>query len=480
MGPKRAASAEKNKDILLEVEEKVEDDSANIREELDKLRQKLLEANAEISETRRQAVNDRQKAFDIIQGHEDEHQRIVQAYKQEIMDMCQEKDTMIRDMQQTIQGLRIIEEGRQRQEARVHDCEQDTVLLHEDGQSSHDYINDNVNRFHSTPVRPANSSAVRSEHLQRRRNDIGQTTQAVPQAPWQENVIRQHRFDIPLPRQLIFDGKISWDSFIKQFLSTALACQWTEGEMLFRLTSSLRGEAAEYVFNQLSSEATESFASLQRALESRFRERRTSASYLNELENRKLAHKEKLLEYAADIRRLAIKGYPTADELTRETINVRYFLRGLSDQQLAIAVGMKNPQTIDDAREMVETYNSLRDDVGRTQKVRTVKFEEPVEAKKVTLKMPPKPKDNPTSRCITAKEVEQIIERKLNAEKKQEEASTSYSSPNRGQGSTYRRNTKFINRNHIECFKCHKLGHYANECFNEERSAVPSKEKTEN
>ena len=201
---------------------------------------------------------------------------------------------------------------------------------------------------------------------------------------------------------------------------------------------------------------------------------------MNELENRKLAHKEKLLEYAADIRRLVIKGYPTADELTRETINVRYFLQGLSDQQLAIAVGMKNPQIIDDALEMVKTYNSRRDDVGRTQKVCTVKFEEPVEAKKVTLKMPPKPKYNPTSRCIIAKEVEQIIERKLNAEKKQEEASTSYSSLNRGQGSTYRRNTKFINRNHIECFKCHKLGHYANECFNEERSAVPSKEKTEN
>ena len=171
------------------------------------------------------------------------------------MDMCQEKDTMIRDMQQTIQGLHIIEEGRQCQEARVHDHEQDTVLLQEDGQSSHDYINDNVNRFHSTPVRPANSSAVRSELLQRRPNDIGQTTQAVLQAPWQENVIRLHRFDISLPRQLIFDGEISWDSFIKPFLSTALACQWTEGEMLFRLTSSLQGKAAEYVFNQLSSEA---------------------------------------------------------------------------------------------------------------------------------------------------------------------------------------------------------------------------------
>ena len=32
-----------------------------------------------------------------------------------------------------------------------------------------------------------------------------------------------------------------------------------------------------------------------------FRKSRTSAMYLNELENRKLSHKEKLLEYAADI-----------------------------------------------------------------------------------------------------------------------------------------------------------------------------------
>ena len=70
-----------------------------------------------------------------------------------------------------------------------------------------------------------------------------------------------------------------------------------------------------------------------------------------------------------DIKRLKHKGYPTADETTRDTINVRHFLRGLNDQTLAVAVGMKDPKTIDDAHEMVETYNSLRDDVGRNQKV---------------------------------------------------------------------------------------------------------------
>ena len=157
-------------------------------------------------------------------------------------------------------------------------------------------------------------------------------------------------------------------------MSTASACRWNETDEHFQLISSLRGEAAEYIFYQLSPEITGSFTGLKRALESQFREKHTSASYLNELESRKVSSKEKLLEYAADIKRLVHKRYPTADETTRDTINVRHFLRGLNDQTLAVAVGMKDPKIIDDGCEMVETYNSLRDDVGRNQWVLSVSF----------------------------------------------------------------------------------------------------------
>ena len=41
--------------------------------------------------------------------------------------------------------------------------------------------------------------------------------------------------------------------------------------------------------------------------------------------------------------KLVIKGYFTADEVTRETVNESYFLCGLSDQQLVV-VSMKNPK----------------------------------------------------------------------------------------------------------------------------------------
>ena len=60
------------------------------------------------------------------------------------------------------------------------------------------------------------------------------------------------------------------------------------------------------------------------------------------LEIRKLQPKEKLADYVADIKKLVIKGYPTADAQTREKINVRHFLKGLTDQQMAFLLVLGN------------------------------------------------------------------------------------------------------------------------------------------
>ena len=129
------------------------------------------------------------------------------------------------------------------------------------------------------------------------------------------------------------------------------------------------------------------------------------------------------MEYAADVKRFVHKGYPTADEMTRETINVRYFLRGLSDQNLAVGVGMKDPKTTDDARVMLETYNSLRDDVGRNQKVRSVRFEDNSDKKDAKSKRSTA-EDTKEKGCVTAKEVEQMTEMKLMQGQKKLETSS--------------------------------------------------------
>ena len=61
--------------------------------------------------------------------------------------------------------------------------------------------------------------------------------------PWEGILSRPTvtKYDVPLLRQLVYDGKMSWDSFIKPFLTTAAACGWTEIDRHFRHIRSLRG-----------------------------------------------------------------------------------------------------------------------------------------------------------------------------------------------------------------------------------------------
>ena len=457
--PPKKATTDKNKDTLIEIEEAESNQVDQLEEELRELQRKLAVADEEISETKLQAVNERKRLTDMLLQQEEvtklEKETIERSYRQKMADMCREKDSVINDMQDRVRVYQEMQENIQREgERRVHYRDDDTIILPQASSSAHSYINGFDAENNRTPQMTPNQ---RNVPVLMRRPTLT-------------------KFDVPLPRQLVYDGKMSWDSFIKPFLSNAVSCGWTEDDKLFRLTSSLRGEAAEYAFNQLSHEITGSFSALQRALESRFKERRTSASYLNELENRKFSSKEKLLEYAADIKRLVIKGYPTADELTRETINVRYFLKGLSDQQLAIAVGMKDPKTIDDAREMVETYNSLRDDVGRGQRIRSVNVDVGSDKGRANQRRPQKQEAKNGDRCVTTEDVKRLIDQKLQQERTERAGTTEKQYiPN------YAKRRVFPDKKHIECYKCHKLGHYANECMNvTDSSSTNTKDTKEN
>ena len=171
---------------------------------------------------------------------------------------------------------------------------------------------------------------------------------------------------IPLPHQTVFDGTSSWESFLKPFLALDRSCGWSHEERLFHLTNGLRGEAAEYAFCYLPNGTLQSFDKLVSALEVRFKDHSPVTAYLAQLEARKLQPREKVSEFLADIRKLVLKSYPT----TRESIGVRHFLKGLSHPQMAVAVGMKNPQTLDEARAALDTYSSLKEDLGRVPRVR--------------------------------------------------------------------------------------------------------------
>lgn len=491
MGPKKATTEKGKEANITEMEEIQSSQMERLEEELHELREKLVCADKQIVETRMQSLSESTKLSEMLRRQEElnkqEREHILSTCQEKLLEVCHEKDDIIQDMEERMRGYRqMLENTQQEASKRVHYRDDDTLMSQPPPPSVISAPNAEGSCRQSMFDGPRTSTVTTTTFCEpvstpRRRRIDFIPDPVVPsepiEDPWEKVLPRPTvtRYDVPLPRQLVYDGKMSWDSFIKPFSSTALACGWTENDKLFRLISSLRGEAAEYVFNQLSPDITESFSGLKKALESRFREKRTSSSYLNELENRKLLSKEKLLEYAADIKRLVHKGFPTADELTKETINVRYFLRGLSDQQLAVAVGMKDPRTIDDAREMVETYNSLRDDMGRSQRVRSVKFEDDSNKELSNQRRQMKSNIKETTKWVTLEDIDRLIDLKLKEKRENEMFNGRQKLPD------FRRDRNSSNKNHIECFNCHKLGHYANECPDKGGKAnVKQKERKEN
>lgn len=155
-----------------------------------------------------------------------------------------------------------------------------------------------------------------------------------------------------LPQQSVFDGEKSW-KVSYSFEAMSKVYRWEEDKQRFRLKISLRGEAAEYTFRQVSDDTQLNYKHLLSAIKTRFREKRSASSYLDELEKRQFSkNKETLAEYIADIERLVLKEYPTTDSRSGETINLRHFLRGLLDTKEALFIWMKEPKSIEEGREI--------------------------------------------------------------------------------------------------------------------------------
>ena len=253
---------------------------------------------------------------------------------------------------------------------------------------------------------------------------------------------------IPLPRQMTYDGSSTWQSFILPFLSLAAVCGWSEEEKLFRLCNSLRGEAAEYTFTQLTPDVVNCFQLLESAMDARFAEKCTTASYLAQLEARKLQPKEKLAEYVADIQKLVIKGYPTANTATRETIGLRYFIKGLQDPQMAVAVGMQDPKTMEEARTALDMYTSLKEETAKSPRVRVVSIAADKSASNAGHDL-----------CVTESRLQRFRE-DLQADLSFQFNELKAMLKSGGASSAKKHHVSSDD----ECYHCHKKGHLANKC----------------
>ena len=95
-------------------------------------------------------------------------------------------------------------------------------------------------------------------------------------------------------------------------------------------------------------------------------------TFVSKLESRRLHPDESLGEYIADLQRFTLRGFPSADEATREQIALRQFLRGLPDQSIAMSVGMQEPANLAEAQTLVERYRGIRSEHHAPARVRPV------------------------------------------------------------------------------------------------------------
>lgn len=356
----------------------------------------------------------------------------------------------------------------------------------------HKYLNDRMEKELGSVIQERDDAIRRmqddlkmvqlqlAEERQRRENAPG--LRAVEQPEYRREqalpVENQSNFNIPLPRQMVYDGKTPYEMFIRSFLALADTCGWDDKERAFRMLNTLRGEAADYVFTQVDPRVQHSFYALEHALEARFKERRSETSFLAELEGRKLGSNEKVSEYVADIKRLVRKGYPTADERTFNKIALRHFIRGLTDQQMVLAVGMKDPKTVEEAQNILDTYTSLRDETKPVEN----KQGGAVRAKAVW-------QGKPGSKFITESRLNERLtetEGKITklVDNKMDEIAALIKKPTGKPQPAAEENKGFKRRDMstVECFKCHGFGHYARFCEpkGENAEASPANNVQEN
>lgn len=147
-----------------------------------------------------------------------------------------------------------------------------------------------------------------------------------------------------------FTGKEKWKVWFNRFQSVADLHGWSKRERLAELLPRLQGTAGEFVYDQLSREIRNSYRKLIKELDNRFREVDTTKIYITKFYNKRQVENESAQEFAAELKRLYDKGFPTRDKVTRNEDLLRQYLLGLSDEGARIHVELnKDPRTIDEA-----------------------------------------------------------------------------------------------------------------------------------
>jgi hypothetical protein len=227
-------------------------------------------------------------------------------------------------------------------------------------------------------------------------------------------------------RKLKYNGKTSWETFIKQFELLANFCKLADEEKLNQLLVALSDDAADYVFSQ-DDAVLENYAVLRYQMNQRFQIKKTRDNWQSEFYSRKWDSKENLAAYAADLKRLLGRAYPNG--LTEEVKNdllIKQFFDGIGNESAKYSVRyLQHPQNMDEAVEKMREYLSFEGHGEEVNKVRQ-------------LRRVGENQDSPERKPSLQEEVQVLLE-SLNSLMRRVDGKNSSDA----------------------CYKCGEIGHYA-------------------
>ena len=256
----------------------------------------------------------------------------------------------------------------------------------------------------------------------------------------------QPQYTQPMP---IYSGTGCFSAFWAQFCTAAEAHHWDEEQRLQRFPSCLVGRAAEVAYTELTPEDRATLQDFKSAIAQRFADTRGPAFYMSQLEQRKMGARESAVEYAADIKRLCLKAYGGADLATRNQIGVRHFAKGLLDPQVASSILLQRPQTVDDARAMLDEVFNIRETVGARPAVRAVQCAENESCSH---------QDEVRNLRKEVAELKQLLQ-----QNQQPYRGRSYNNNNNNNHS-HRREERRADRAELTCWGCGQKGHVRAKC----------------
>ena len=324
----------------------------------------------------------------------------------------------------------------------------------------------------------------------------------------QTSSVHQRMRDLGSLKISPYTGDGDWQVWIARFEAIAQRFRMTDDDKLDQLLPRLEGKAAQFAFTQLAPPALSNYRLLVRELNLRFRVIDTPKSYSAKFSRRSQKVGETAEDYAAELKMLYDKAHGHRDLYIRDEDLVRRFLDGLRDDEVRFEVEYyKEPESIDEAVfhvvNFIQTKGKREIERRPRNHARSVDEYESANVGRVNAHVKGRNADGHADAAQTSYTDQGVLQRDTDPElMRKTQGCTNPSATNANQADyavigallgniverlerieksnqatrgDKARERKAKQRDDVECFNCHEIGHFARDCLSRQRQQGDSR-----